>query len=185
MRDSFTLSLIFLVRTLGDLYLLTFLLRFIMQWVRADFYNPLAQFVVKATNPLVVPARRVIPSAGGADLATLFVLVILEAMLTWALLYLGSFSVMTSQFLLLVPLRLINLTLWFYTVSIFVYVLMSWLTHTGYSPVSRMLAELNEPLLGPVRRLLPPMGGLDLSPLLVLILLQAVRLAVPLPAFLT
>ncbi len=185
MRDSFTLSLIFLVRTLGDLYLLTFLLRFIMQWIRADFYNPLAQFVVKATNPLVVPARRFIPSAGGADLATLLVLVILEAALTWVLLFLGSFSVPTSQFLLLVPLRLINLTLWFYTVSIFVYVLMSWLSGAGYSPISRMLAELNEPLLGPVRRLLPPIGGLDLSPLLVLILIQAVRVAIPLPAYLS
>jgi YggT family protein len=185
MRDSFTLSLIFLVRTLGDLYLLTFLLRFIMQWVRADFYNPLAQFVVKATNPLVVPARRIIPSAGGADLATLLVLVILQAMLTWTLLFLGSLSTPTSTFLLLVPLRLINLTLWFYTVSIFVYILMSWLSQSGYSPISRMLAELNEPLLGPVRRLLPPIGGLDLSPLLVLIFIQAIRLALPLPAYLS
>ncbi len=185
MRDSFTLSLIFLVRTLGDLYLLTFLLRFIMQWVRADFYNPLAQFVVRATNPLVVPARRFVPSAGGADLATLLVLVILEAILTWMLLFLGSLTVTTSQFLLLVPLRVINLTLWFYTVSIFVYVLMSWISQTGYSPISRMLAELNEPILGPVRRVLPPIGGLDLSPLLVLIFIQAIRLAVPLPAYLS
>ncbi|MDH3418428.1 MAG: YggT family protein [Gammaproteobacteria bacterium] len=185
MRDSFTLSLIFLVRTLGDLYLLTYLLRFIMQWVRADFYNPLAQFVVKATNPLVVPARRIIPSAGGADLATLLILIILEAVLTWSLLFLGSLAVTASTFALLVPLRLINLTLWFYTISLFVYVLMSWLTQASYSPISRMLAELNEPLLGPVRRLLPPMGGLDLSPLLVLILIQAVRLALPLPAYLS
>ncbi len=185
MRDSFTLSLIFLVRTLGDLYLLTFLLRFIMQWVRADFYNPLAQFVVKATNPLVVPARRIVPSAGGADLATLLVLVILEAAVTWALLFLGSLTVATSTFMLLVPLRLINLMLWFYTVSIFVYVLMSWLTNAAYSPIGRMLAELNEPLLGPVRRLLPPIGGLDLSPLLVLIFIQAIRVALPLPAYLS
>ena len=185
MRDSLTVSLIFLIRTLGDLYLLTFLLRFIMQWVRADFYNPLAQFVVRATNPLVVPARRIIPSAGGADLATLVILVVLEGILTWALLFVGSFTVPTGTFLLLVPLRLINLTLWFYTVSIFIYVIMSWIASSGYSPIARMLAELNEPLLGPVRRLLPPIGGLDLSPLLVLILIQAVRLALPLPAYLS
>lgn len=185
MPNSVTVSLIFLVRTLGDLYLLTFLLRFIMQWVRADFYNPLAQFVVKATNPLVVPARRIIPSAGSADLATFVVLVILEAVLTWALLFLGSFSAPPGMFVYLVLLRLINLALWFYTVSIFVYVLMSWLAQAGYSPIGRMLAELNEPLLGPVRRLLPPIGGLDLSPLLVLILIQAVRVALPLPAYLS
>lgn len=180
MRDS----LIFLLRTLGDLYLLTFLLRFIMQWVRADFYNPLAQFVVRATNPLVAPVRRVVPVAGGADLATLILLLALEALLTWALLFIGSFTVSTGTFLLLVPLRLINLTLWFYTVSIFIYVIMSWIAQAGYNPIGRMLAELNEPLLGPVRRMLPPIGGLDLSPLLVLILIQAVRLALPLPGYL-
>ena len=79
-------SLIFLIRTLGDLYVMVFLLRFLLQWVRADFYNPLAQFVVRATNPLVVPARRIIPSMRGTDLPTLVLLLILEGLLTWAIL---------------------------------------------------------------------------------------------------
>lgn len=177
-------SLIFLVRTLGDLYLLTFLLRFLMQWVRADFYNPLAQFVVKATNPLVVPARRVIPSSSSTDLPTLVVLVVLEAILTWALLTLVAFPVEIGTFAFLVVLRLVNTTLWFYVVSIFVYVLMSWFSHPGFSPIGRMLMDLNEPLLRPVRRLLPPIGGLDLAPLIAVILIVAVRIALPLPGFL-
>ncbi|HEX9875101.1 MAG TPA: YggT family protein [Gammaproteobacteria bacterium] len=185
MRDSLVPSLVFLVRTLGDLYLLTYLLRFIMQWVRADFYNPLAQFVVRATNPLIVPARRVIPSPGGTDLPTLVILIALEAVLTWLLLLLVSASVPALTFAWLVLLRVVNLTLWFYTVSIFIYVLLSWLAPGGYSPVGRLLAELNEPILHPVRRLLPPLGGLDLSPLLVLILIQAVRIALPLPGYLS
>jgi len=178
-------ALVFLIRTLGDLYLLTFLLRFIMQWVRADFYNPLAQAVVKVTNPLVVPLRRIIPAAGNTDLATLVVLLALEAALTWSLLFFIPSSVSGGEFMLLVILRVVSLALWFYTVSIFIYVLMSWLSAPGYNPVAGMLADLNEPLLGPARRLLPPLGGLDLSPLLVLILLQAARIALPLPAYLS
>jgi uncharacterized protein YggT (Ycf19 family) len=84
-------ALIFLVKTLADLYLLTFLLRFIMQWVRASYYNPLSQFVFKVTNPLVVPARRVLPSVAGLDTPTLVVLVILEIAVTFALLRLAAF----------------------------------------------------------------------------------------------
>ena len=76
-------------QTIGDLYLLTYLLRFVLQWVRADYYNPLAQFVLKVTNPLVVPARRLLPSAGGIDLPTLVVLIALEALVTWLLIALS------------------------------------------------------------------------------------------------
>lgn len=177
-------SLIFLIRTLGDLYLLTFLLRFLMQWVRADFYNPVAQFVVRATNPLVVPARRVIPSAGSTDMPTLVVLVTLEGVLTWSLLALVNLQVPIVTFLFFVLLRLINTALWFYVVSIFVYVLMSWFSHPGFSPIGRILADLNEPLLRPVRRFLPPIAGLDLAPMIVVILIAAIRIGLPLPAFL-
>lgn len=177
-------SLIFLTRTLGDLYLLVFLLRFLMQWVRADFYNPLAQFIVKASNPLVVPARRVIPSVRSTDLPTLVILVVFEALLTWALLALLNVTVPAPTFLLFVVLRLVNATLWLYVVSIFAYVIMSWFSPPGYSPISRVLADLNEPVLKPVRRFLPPIAGLDLAPLIVVILIAAVRIGLPLPPYL-
>jgi len=177
-------SLIFLARTLGDMYLLVFLLRFLMQWVRADFYNPLAQFVVKATNPLVVPARRVIPSVRGTDFPTLVILVVLEALLTWALLALVGVAVPVPTFAYLVLLRLINTVLWLYVVSIFIYVIMSWFSHPGYSPIGKILADLNEPLLRPVRRFLPPIAGLDLAPLIVVVIIAAVRIGLPLPLYL-
>jgi YggT family protein len=176
-------ALFFLVKTFSDLYLLTFLLRFILQWVRADFYNPLSQFLFRVTNPLVLLARRIVPSARSVDLPTLVVLFALELLVTWLLLFIGGFSVSVPLFLQFVALRLINLTLWFYSVSILVYVILSWVAH-GYSPMSLILSQLNEPLLRPVRRLLPPIGGLDLSPLLVLILIQAAAMALPLPNFL-
>ena len=177
MRDSF----FFLIRVLSHLYLLLFLLRFIMQWIRADFYNPLAQFIVRATNPLVVPARRLIPASSGIDLPTLVLLVLLEVIATWLLLYVASSPATLIQFAVFVLLRLVSLTLSLYTWTILVYVILGWISPGGYHPLTMMLAELNEPVLRPIRRLLPPISGLDLSPLLAVILIQALSLAIPLP----
>lgn len=180
MRDS----LFFLVRVLSHLYLLLFLLRFIMQWVRADFYNPIAQFIVRATNPLVVPARRIIPATASIDLPTLVVLIALEGIATWLLLTLASFVWTWDVFATYVLLRLVSLTLSLYTWTILVYVILSWVAPGGYHPMATMLSELNQPVLRPIQRILPPISGLDLSPLLTIILIQAVSVAIPLPNFL-
>ena len=113
-------ALIFLFKTLADLYLLTFLLRFVMQWVRASHYNPLSQFVFKVTNPLVVPARRVLPSVAGLDIPTLLVLIALEILVTFVLLRLGGLSLPIPQLLAYSLLRLVALAFWFYTVALFI-----------------------------------------------------------------
>ena len=171
-------SLSYLIEVLGDLYLLLFLLRFIMQWIRADFYNPLAQFIVRATNPLVIPARRVVPSSGGVDLPTLVVLILLEAVFTGLLIYIASVPTSFGQITGLVLLRLLTLTLNLYTWTILIHVILSWVGPRGYHPVTTILAELNEPVLRPIRRILPPISGLDLSPLLAIILIQAILRAI-------
>ena len=180
MRDS----LFFLVRVLSHLYLLLFLLRFIMQWIRADFYNPIAQFVVKATNPLVVPARRLIPATTSIDLPTLVVLIAIEGLATWLLLSLASYTAFWGVLATFVLLRLVSLTLSLFTWTIVVYIILSWISPGGYHPLMVMLSELNQPILRPIRRILPPMSGLDLSPLLAVILIQAISIAIPLPNFL-
>ena len=177
-------ALIFLVKTLADLYLLTFLLRFIMQWARASYYNPLSQFVFKVTNPLVAPARRVLPSVGGLDTPTLAVLLVLEFVVTFVLLRLAGIPLPIPETLLYSLLRLIALAIWFYTVALFIYVVLSWFGNRGMNPMTELLGDLVEPLLRPARRLLPPIGGLDLSPLIVILLLQAAMIALPLPAYL-
>jgi YggT family protein len=177
-------ALIFLVQTIADLYLLMFFLRFVMQWVRAGYHNPLSQFVVKVTNPLVVPARRVIPSVAGLDVPTLLVLVILEIALTFLLLRLVAVTVPLPVLLFFALLRLISLVLWFYTGAVFIYVLLSWFGDRGGNPMAMLLGALVEPLLRPARRLLPPINGFDLSPLIVLLLLQAAMIALPLPPYL-
>jgi YggT family protein len=177
-------ALIFLIKTLADLYLLTFLLRFIMQWIRASYYNPLSQFVFKVTNPLVVPARRVLPSVAGLDTPTLVVLVVLEIIITFVLLRLAGLSLAVPELLFYSLLRLISLALWFYTGALLIYVLLSWFGDRGRNPMAALLSELVEPVLRPARRLLPPIGGLDLSPLIVVLLLQAAMIALPMPAYL-
>ena len=177
MRDS----LFFLIRVLSHLYLLLFLLRFIMHWIRADFYNPLAQFVVRATNLLVVPARRVIPATSVIDLPTLAVLIIVETIATWLLLSVASVPWTWDVFASYVLFRLVNLALSLYTWTILVYVILSWVSPGGYHPLTMMLSELNQPILGRIRQILPPISGLDLSPLLAVILIQTISVAIPLP----
>jgi YggT family protein len=175
---------LFLVKTVADLYLLTFLFRFVLQRVRADFYNPLSQFVVQVTSPLVVPARRLIPSVGDIDVATLVVLVLLQCVVTWLLLAMLGATVGIDTFALYVALRLVNLTLWLYSISILIYIVLSWLAQAAYSPIAMLLGQVVGPVLRPVRRILPPIAGLDLSPWVVLLLLQAIAIGLPLPPYL-
>jgi len=177
-------SLFFIVKTLADLYLLTFVVRFILQWIQADFYNPISQFILRVTNPLVVPVRRLLPSVRGIDVPTLTVLVLLQGLTTWSLLAIADVSVSAIEIVQYVLMRLVSLTLWFYSISILICVILSWIAQVQYSPAVAILRQIVEPVLRPVRRLLPPIGGLDLSPLLVLIVIQAIVIALPLPGLL-
>lgn len=171
-------ALIFLVRTVADLYLLTFLLRFIMQWARANHYNPLSQVVFKVTNPLVVPARRLLPSVAGLDMPTLVVLIVLEIVVTFVLLRLVGLSLPIPRLLFYSVLRLISLVLWFYVGALIIYAVLSWFAQPSRNPMAMLLGEFVEPLLRPARRMLPPIGGFDLSVLLVIVLLQATTIIV-------
>jgi len=171
-------ALIFLVRTFADLYLLTFLLRFILQWARANHYNPLSQVVFKVTNPLVVPARRLLPSVAGLDIPTLVVLIVLEIVVTFVLLRLVDLSLPIPRLLFYSLLRLISLVLWFYVGALIIYAVLSWFAQPSRNPMAMLLGQLVEPLLRPARRMLPPIGGFDLSVLLVIVLLQATTIIV-------
>jgi len=178
-------ALLYLVKTLADLYLLTFLLRFILQWVRASYYNPVSQFVLRVTAPLVVPARRVLPSIAGLDTPTLAVLVLLEALVTWGIIKLAGLTVSAGSLALFTLLRLVALALWFYFFALLVYAVMSWFGDRGRNPLASVIAEVVEPVLAPVRRIVPAIGGLDLSALIVMLLCRAALIALPLPALLS
>jgi YggT family protein len=174
-----TQSLLFIVDALSGLYISVFALRFILQWVRASYQSPLAQFVLQVTAPLVVPARRILPSVRGIDVPTLVVIFALECVATLLLYAIVGFVPAVDAFLLTVLLRLVTLTLWLYCTALFIYVVMSWFASEMYNPSVATLYEIVQPLLRPLRRVLPPVAGFDVSPVIVLVLLQAVIYALP------
>jgi YggT family protein len=173
-------ALIFIGRTLIDLYIITFILRIIMQWVRADFRNPLTQFILRVTNPLVIPLRRVVPAVGGLDTASLIVLLLLELVVTIMLINVTCAGEATFlPIVSLTILRTIHLLLRVYLFVILIYVILSWVSPGGYNPGAALLASISEPVLRPIRRIIPPIGGLDLSALFALIGIQAVTMLLP------
>ena len=169
-------ALIYIIQTLGSLYLLIVLLRFILQLVRADFYNPLSQFTVKATQPLLKPLRRFIPSIAGLDTASLVLAVLVQLLLMVVTLSLMGFNPVSVIPQLLVW-SLIGVTSLFFKVFFFaliVSVILSWVAPGSYNPGAQLVNQLCEPLLAPFRKLLPNLGGLDLSPIFAFIALNLV-----------
>jgi len=160
---------IFLVKVLFGLYATLVVLRFLLQLTRADFYNPLSQFIVKATKPLLNPLRRVIPGVSGIDVASLvlawFVLT-LEQLAILALA--GAGFQLAGAALLAIP-ELVSLFINVFLFAILIQVIISWINPGGYNPAIGLIHGLTEPLLAPVRRRLPNMGGLDLSPMVVML----------------
>lgn len=167
---------VFLVQTILGLYILAVLLRFLLQLVRADFYNPLVQVLVKITNPPLIPLRRVIPGFGGIDVAGVVLLLglqLLELVLVGLILDV-SFSL--PGLLIMSIAELLVLVLNVFLVAIIIQVILSWVNPGTYSPFTALLDHLTEPVLGPARRILPPIGGLDLSPILVLVGIQLLKM---------
>ena len=169
---------IFVIQTLGSLYLLIVLLRFILQLVRANFYNPLCQFIVKATQPLLKPLRRVIPSVFGLDMSSL-VLAILVQMVIFAVVL--TLSYMSFNILGLLLWAIIGVTALFLKVFFFamiISVILSWVAPGSVSPGAELVNQITEPALAPFRRFLPSMGGLDISPILAFMVLKLIDMLV-------
>jgi len=166
---------IFIIQTLGSLYLLIVLMRFILQLVRANFYNPLCQFVVKATQPLLKPLRRVIPSLFGLDMSSLVLALLLQILLFAVILMLNGYQALT---LLLLPWALIGVFSLFLKIifwSMIISVILSWVAPGSRSPGAELVAQITEPVLAPFRRLIPNLGGLDISPIFAFIAIQLLQ----------
>jgi len=162
---------IFLVQTVFGFYILAVMLRFLLQCVRADFYNPLVQFLVRITNPPLLPLRRIIPGYRGLDLASVllaFALQLVEAMLIILLL---NQRLSVDGVLLLTVAELFKLLINIYLWGIVIQAVLSWFNPDPRHPATRVLAQLTNPLLRPVRRWLPPISGIDLSPMVVVVAL--------------
>ncbi len=163
---------VFLIRTLFGFFILAMMLRFLLAAVRADFYNPVSQFLVKITNPVIVPLRRIIPALGAIDLATVLALVGFQVLELVLVALVAGISLQPAGLVVLSVAGLLDLVLKIFLFSILIQVVLSWVNPGAYNPVSALLYQLNEPLLSPARRLLPPISGIDLSPILVMVGLQ-------------
>ena len=170
-------ALLYVLDALFTLVLVAFLLRVILPLVDAGFRNPIGEAVLKVTDPLVLPLRRLFKPFGRIDVAAVVALVLVQLLATVLLLGLGGVGALALPVVVLHALRsLLDLTLQFFTVCLLIYVVLSWVAPDVRNPAVQLLARVCEPVLRPVRRVLPPLGGLDLSPLLLLIALQALRI---------
>lgn len=172
---------IFLLNTALGIYITLVLLRLLLQILRADFYNPICQFIVKITNPVLVPLRKFIPGLFGIDFAAVILLFLLQFILLSGLHFIISGSMFNlsigvfSGLVILAFGKLLSLTLSVFTFSIFIYVIISWFPSATQNPIFPLIYTLCYPILAPIKRKITPVAGLDLSPLIALILLQLTK----------
>lgn len=171
-------ALIFILNYAFDIYIMIVLARFILQMVRADFYNPISQFIVKATTPILKPLRRLIPGFGGIDVASIVLMLTLVVIKILVIQLVGGGSlagISPLAFGVFAIKTAVDTVLSFYLVCIFGSIIMSWISQGSYSPIAALLQQITEPVMAPARKILPPMGGLDLSPMIVIALIMTIR----------
>jgi YggT family protein len=169
----------FIIETLLALALFVVMARLLLQWTRADFRNPLCQAVVRITNPLVLPLRRVLPPIGKIDTASV-VAVLLVATVDVACIFALHSSAIPPPlaWIHMVLIEVARTLLWTYLYAIFLYALLTLIAPGGYSPLQSLLTTLCEPVLRPIRRLIPTVAGLDLSPMWAIIAIYAILILI-------
>ena len=167
--SGLTEAFIYILQTLGQLYLMVALLRFVLQLVRADFYNPLSQFTVRATQPLLAPLRRVIPSVAGIDLAGLVLVLGLQFLLIVAVLSLAGYPAMQLLLNILAWtfISVAGLFLKIFFFALIISVILSWVAPGSQNPGAQLTYQICEPMMAPIRKIMPDLGGIDLSPIFV------------------
>lgn len=173
--------LITILQIVSTFYLTIVLMRFLLQLARADFYNPISQFVVKATNPPLRPLRKVIPGLGALDGASL-VLAILVQMLAFFLILMalnnGIPVINPVTLLAWSVITVLGLIVKIYFWSVIAIVVVSWIAPGSHHPAIQLVAQITEPVMRPVRNLIPAMGGLDLSPIVVFLILNVLSVVI-------
>ena len=164
----------FLIEMSLGFYIMAVMLRFIFQIVRADFYNPVSQFVVKITNPPLRYLQRFIPGLWGVDLSSVALLLVLQSLDIWFVFTILDKAVHPIGIIILSTARLLGLAIHIFMFSIIIHVVMSWINPHVYNPMVSLLYSLTEPLLAPARKWIPPVSGLDLSPIVVIVGLQLI-----------
>ena len=171
----------FLIETLMGLVLLVVMLRFLLQLIRADFHNPVSQFIVKVTNPMLVPLRRFIPGVAGIDMSSVVLLLALQYLELFLITLMNGGTFFPLGMFVITLAKIIGMVITVFTFSILIQVVISWVNPGVYNPVVGLLYQLNEPVLSRARRIIPPIHGFDLSPIVAMIALQLISMLVVAP----
>ncbi|MBK8452294.1 MAG: YggT family protein [Thiofilum sp.] len=165
--------LVFLVSTLFSFYIGAVLIRFLLAWSRADFYNPFSQFIVKITNPPLVKLRRIIPALGKLDTAAIVLALLLQiALIILLVIIQGKSSQISANIfyiVLLAMIELIRTVIWIYIIALIIQAILSWTNNQQGNPIAGLLDSLTRPLLRPVQRYVQPISGIDVSPMIVML----------------
>lgn len=167
---------VFLIDTFFSLYILAVMLRFLLQWTQADFYNPVSQFLVKITHPALKIMRRFIPAMGRIDTSSLVLALVLQVVANFAILAVKGVTIGIAALLVLSFTDLLKMVLDIFVYAIFAGAILSWFAAGSYSGASSLLYSLTDPLLTVCRRVIPDLGSMDLSPLVALVLLQLAKM---------
>lgn len=164
---------IYILRTLGSLYVMLVLLRFLFQMVRADFYNPISQFVAKATNPLLMPVRKVVPGFFGVDLAALVLALVIQWGIIQLILVIGGTGFINPMYTLSwSAISLLSTVLTIYFWCLIISIVVSWVAPFSQNPAILLVRQLVAPVMTPFQKLIPPLGGIDITPIFAFMVLH-------------
>lgn len=167
---------IYIISSLGSVYLTFVILRFLLQLFRADYYNPISKAVVKMTNPLLIPLRKIIPGFFGIDFAGIVLALLVQAFILQLILFIAGFGFLNPLNLLAWSfLGVLGLLLSLYYWGILIVIVASWIAPYSSHPALTLLREIIEPVMAPFRKILPSMGGLDLSPMIAIMVLHVLK----------
>ncbi len=169
---------IFVIDSLFSLYILAVLLRFLLQWCGADFYNPISQFLVKATHPPLKLLRRFVPSIGKIDTSSLVLVLALQTLADFSILLLKGVAISIGALTILSLTQLVSLLINIFIYAVFARAILSWMNPGTFNAASSILYSLTEPVLNLCRKFIPDLGGIDLSPLAALMLLQLAKMVI-------
>ncbi|MDX1334499.1 MAG: YggT family protein [Gammaproteobacteria bacterium] len=163
---------LFLFGTIFSIYISLVMIRFLLAIVRADFYNPISQTIVRFTNPPLVLLRRIIPPVGRIDTSAIVLMLILQLLELWLRTFIIGHPVPVTALFVLAIFELIKLTIWVYIIALILQAIMSWINPGMYqmqNPMASILHQLTAPIMKPIRNMLPRTGMIDFSPMLAII----------------
>ena len=173
-----TNPIVFLIDTFVSLYILAIILRFLFQWTRADFYNPISQFLVKITHPPLKFLRRFIPALGKIDTSSIVLALGIKILANIAVIAIQGEVPSAGALVIYSFKEIVEIVFNIFVFAVFARAILSWFDPGNYNPASSLLQSLTEPLLGLCRKIIPDLGGIDLSPLVALVLLQLAKMVI-------